>query len=190
MSRLRAIAALCLLSGLAAAQIKEQVADFEAAVPLVAGDKANRVPQWVENGVTFTLARAPQRSKGKGLLMFFTHLGSGRKGLVSAMATEPIPVRASFAQPVSSVAITFWGSTVTPALLQAFDASGQLVGQDSLASAPPRKAPGDPAPVFTLTVQGAQIAYVEFSGPREGEFLVADEVRFTPVAKETGAGRD
>lgn len=177
-----AIAALCLVSGAGAlAQGKEQVVDFEAAQPLVAGDKANRVPEWVENGVTFTLARAPQRSKGKGLLMFFTHLASGRKGLVSAMATEPIPVRARFAQPVSSVTITFWGSAVTPALLQAFDASGQMISQASLGSAPPRKAPGDPAPAFNLTVQGAQIAYVEFSGPREGEFLVADEVRFTPA---------
>jgi len=25
------------------------------------------------------------------------------------------------------------------------------------------------------------IAYVQFSGPREGEYLAADEVRFTPV---------
>lgn len=177
-----AIAAACLLCANAArAQGKEQVVDFESATPLVSGDKANRVAEWVENGVTFTLARAPQRSKGKGLLMFFTHLASGRKGLVSALATEPIPVRATFSQPVSSVSITFWGSTATPALLQAFDAAGQVISEARLDSAPRRKSPGDPAPTFTLTVQSQRIAYVEFSGPREGEFLAADEVRFTPV---------
>jgi hypothetical protein len=169
--------------GIAAAQVKEQVVDFEKAVPIVAGDKANRVAEWAENGVTFTLARAPQRSKGKGLLMFFTHLGSGRKGIVSALANEPIPVRATFAQPVSSVTVAFWGSTVTPALLQAFDGAGQVIHRASLDATPRRKSPGDPAPVFTLTVQAPQIAYVEFSGPREGEYLAADEVRFTPVSK-------
>lgn len=183
----RALTVVCFLCEcLAAALGKEQVADFENAVPLVAGDKANRVAEWVESGVTFALARAPQRSKGKGMLMFFTHLASGRKGLVSAMATEPIPVRATFAQPVTSVTVTFWGSTVTPALLQAFDAAGQVISEARLDAAPPRKAPGDPAPTFTLSVQGSRIAHVEFSGPREGEFLVADEVRFTPVVSDTG----
>lgn len=170
--------------GIAAAQTNEQVVDFEKAVPIVAGDKANRVAEWVENGVTFTLARTPQRSKGKGLLMFFTHLGSGRKGMVSALANEPIPVRATFAQPVSSVAVTFWGSTVTPALLQAFDAAGQVIHRAALDAAPRRKTPGDPAPAFTLSVQGPRIAYVEFSGPREGESLAADEVRFTPATSQ------
>lgn len=184
---MRSVVLVCLLCGhVAAAQGKEQVVDFEKAVPLGAGDKANRVAEWVENGVTFTLARAPQRSKGKGMLMFFTHLASGRKGLVSAVAAEPIPVRATFAQPVTSVTVTFWGSTVTPALLQAFDAAGQVIGQARRDAAPPRKAPGDPAPMFTLSVQGSQIAHVEFSGPREGEYLVADEVRFTPVVRDAG----
>ena len=177
-----ALTAVCFLGlGIASAQGAEQVVDFEKTVPLGAGDKANRVTQWVENGVTFTLAREPQRSKGKGLLMFFTHLASGRKGIVSALATEPIPVRAAFAQPVSSVSITFWGSSVTPAILEAFDAAGQMISRATLASPPPRQSAGDPAPLFTISVQGPQIAYVEFSGPREGEFLAADELRYTPV---------
>jgi hypothetical protein len=30
-------------------------------------------------------------------------------------------------------------------------------------------------------VKATRIAYVQFSGPREGEYLAADEVRFTPV---------
>lgn len=177
----RAAVALLLLA--VAAKGQEQRVDFEQAVPLTAGDKANRVAQWTENGVTFTLAREPRRSQGKGLLMFFTHLATGRKALVSALATEPVPVRAAFARPVSMVAVTFWGSTGVPAVLEAFDASGQVVSRARLESAPARKAPGDAAPEFTLSVRGARIAYVEFSGPREGEFLAADEVRFTPVVE-------
>jgi hypothetical protein len=32
-----------------------------------------------------------------------------------------------------------------------------------------------------MTVKAERIAWVEFSGPREGEYLAADEVRFTPI---------
>jgi hypothetical protein len=32
-----------------------------------------------------------------------------------------------------------------------------------------------------MTVSAERIAYIEFSGPREGEFIAADEVRFTPI---------
>ena len=158
--------------------------DFESAVPLLADQKANRVPQWEEKGVVFTLAHEPQHTKGKGMLMFFTHLSTGHKGIVCAMATEPIPVRATFPKPVSSVTVSFWGSTGTPALLEAFDGDGKVVDRASLDSVPGRKAPGDPVPIFTMTVRAAHIAYVQFSGPREGEYLAADEVRFTPVESD------
>lgn len=157
------------------------VVDFEAAVPLGAEQKANRYPRWEEKGVVFALAHEPRQSKGKGLLMFFTHLESGRKGLVSAMATEPIPVRATFPGPVSSVTVTFWGSTATPAVLEAFDADGKLVDRAALAAAPGRTVPGEPVPVFPLAVKGDRIAWIQFSGPRAGEYLAADEVRFVPV---------
>ena len=113
--------------------------------------------------------------------MFFTHLSTGHKGIVCAMATEPIPVRATFSRPVSSVTVSFWGSTGTPAVLEAFDAAGQVVDRASLDSVPGRKAPGDGVPIFTLTVKASRIAYIQFSGPREGEYLAADELRFTPV---------
>ena len=157
------------------------VVDFEKAVPLLPDGQANRVPRWEENGVVFTLAHEPQQTKGKGMLMFFTHLSTGHKGIVSAMATEPIPVRATFPKPVSSVTVSFWGSTGTPALLEAFDAEGKVVDRASLESVPGRKAPGDPVPIFTMTVKAGSIAYIQFSGQREGEYLAADEVRFTPV---------
>jgi hypothetical protein len=100
------------------------------------------------------------------------------------MATESIPLRATFPAPVSSVEISFWASTGTPVVLEAFDADGKVVDRVSLESVPGRKAPGDPVPVFTLSVKASRIAYVQFSGPREGEYLAADEVRFTPVNAE------
>ncbi len=67
------------------------VVDFESAVPLLADQKANRVVRWEEKGVVFTLAHDPKQTKGKGMLMFFTHLSTRHKGLVCAMATEPAP---------------------------------------------------------------------------------------------------
>jgi hypothetical protein len=160
---------------------EEVVVDFENAVPLLADRKANRVPRWEEKGVVFTLAREPQQTKGKGMLMFFTHLSTGHKGIVCAMATEPIPVRATFSKPVSSVTVSFWGSTGTPALLEAFDNEGKVADRASLESVPGRTAPGEPVPIFSMTVKASRIAYIQFSGPREGEYLAADEVRFTPV---------
>ena len=160
-------AAVFLLLGAAAygAAAEQVVVDFENAVPLLPDTKANRVPQWVEKGVTFALAREPQKSKTKGLLMFFIHLSSGHKGIVCAMATEPIPVRATFPKPVSSVTVAMWGSTGTPALLEAFDAEGKVIDRSSLESIPGRKAPGDPVPIFTMTVSAPRIAYIQFSGP-------------------------
>ena len=157
------------------------VVDFEKAVPLLPDGNANRIPRWEENGVVFTLAHDPKQTKAKGMLMFFTHLSSSHKGLVCAMATEPIPVRATFPKPVASVTVSFWGSTGTPALLEAFDGEGKLVDRAVLDSVPVRKAPGDPVPIFNMTVQASRIAYIQFSGPREGEYLAADEVRFSPI---------
>lgn len=164
------------------ASAAEVVVDFEsAAVLLPPSDKAHRVEQWVEKGVTFKLAHPPRQSKAKGLVMFFEHLGNGHKGLASAMALEPIPVQANFPQPVSKVTVSFWGSTATPVQLEAFDAEGKLVDRAHLASIPVRKSPGEPIPTVTLTVNAPRISYIQFSGPRAGEFLAADEVRFTPA---------
>ena len=157
------------------------VVDFEKAVPLLPDGNGTRVARWEEKGVVFTLAREPKQTKGKGLVMFFSHLSTGHKGIACAMATEPIPVRATFPKPVSSVTVSFWGSTGMPALLEAFDTEGKVVDRASLESIPGRKAPGDPVPIFTMTVKAGSIAYIQFSGPRQGEFLAADEVRFTPV---------
>jgi hypothetical protein len=182
MMRTTVIRALLLVGATASAWSGEPVVvDFEKAAPLLPDGNGNRLPSWEEKGVVFTLAHEPEQTKGKGLVMFFTHLATGHKGIASAMATESIPVRATFPKPVSSVTVAFWGSTGMPALLEAFDTEGKVVDRASLASIPGRKGPGDPVPIFTMTVKAGSIAYIQFSGPREGEYLAADEVRFTPV---------
>jgi hypothetical protein len=140
------------------------------------------VDSWEEKGVVFTPAHAPKLSKAKARLMFFPHPPSGRKGILNAMATDPIPVRARFPNGSSSVTVEFWGSTGCPARLEAYDAEGKLLDKAALEAAPARKAPEDPIPTFQLTVKGSNIAYIEFSGPRAGEYLVANEVRFVPLA--------
>ena len=175
---------LLLLSAVYAWSADEVVVDFENAVPVLPDGLANRVARWEEKGVVFALAHEPEHTKGKGVVMFFTHLATGHKGIGGAMATEPIPVRATFPKPVSSVTVSFWGSTGTPALLEAFDADGKVVDRTRLESVPGRKAPGDPVPIFKMTVKANRIAYIQFSGPREGDYLAADEVRFTPVDGE------
>ena len=139
------------------------------------------VDSWAEQGVTFTPAHAPTKSQAKARLMFFPHQPDGHKGILSAMADDPIPVRAQFTNGCSSVTLVLWGSTGCPAKLEAFDADSKLLDKASLEAVPGRKAPADPIPTCELTVKGTNIAYIEFSGPRPGEFLVAEEVRFMPI---------
>jgi hypothetical protein len=117
--------------------------------------------------------------------MFFPHLATKHKGILNAMATEQaVPVQATFPKSASSVTVVFWGSTGCPALLEALDSNGTVVDQSSLAAAPKRADPADPVPFFDLTVKapaGSAIAAIRFSGPRDGEFLAADEIRLTTV---------
>ena len=162
-----------------AADAGDVVLDFEQATI------GKPVPTWTEKGVTFALAEPPRTSKAVGRVMFFPHLATNHKGLLNAMANEQaIPVRAKFPVPVSSVTISFWASTGCAAKLQAFDKDDRLLDTASLEVAPARQAPAEPVPFFTLTVNGRAIAYVQFSGPRNGEFLAADEIRYRPATAE------
>ena len=163
----------------AAAQTAEVVIDFESATI------GKPVPTWTEKGVSFALAQPPRNTKAVGRVMFFPHLATNHKGLLNAMASEQaIPVRVRFPAPVSSVTVVFWASTGCPARLQAFADDDRLLDTAALPAAPARQAPADPVPMFELTVKGDAIAYVEFSGPRNGEFLAADEIRFRPARRE------
>ena len=174
--------ALCLAT---AATAEEIVIDFEQ-VPIRLDPKndeaVNRLERYVEKGVEFKLARQPERSKARGRIMFFPHIASGRKGIVNAMASEQqIPVQVRFPKGASAVTIVFWASTGTSAKLEAFNSKGEVVARDELKVVPRRKKPEDPVPTFELKVKADEISYVEFSGPRTGEYLVADEVRFIPL---------
>lgn len=174
--------ALCLAT---VATAEEIVIDFEQ-VSIRLDPKndeiVNRQERYVEKGVEFKLARQPERSKARGRIMFFPHIASGRKGILNAMASEQqIPVQVQFPKGASAVTIVFWASTGASAKLEAFDSKREVVARDELKVVPSRKKPEDPVPTFELKVKADEISYVEFSGPRTGEYLVADEVRFVPL---------
>lgn len=155
---------------------EETVIDFEQA------EIGKPMTNWVEKGVVFALAHPPKQSKAAGRVTFFPHLATKHKGILCAMATEQIPVQANFPRPASSVTLVLWGSTGCAALLEAFDKQGMLVDKASLAVVPGRTKPEDPVPLFELKVKAREIASIRFSGPRTGEFLAADELRFVPEA--------
>ena len=177
MKRRFAIRLLALLiAAVPAVRAEEIVIDFEQA------EIGKPVPTWTEKGDVFTLAGPLTQSKATGRIMFFPHLATNHKGILNAMATEQaIPVKATFPVSASSVTLVLWGSTGCPALLEALDKNGEVVDRASVAAVPGRKAPADPVPFLELTVQAPSIAAIRFSGPRNGEFLAADEIRFTTV---------
>ena len=168
-----------LVGAVSAARAEEIVIDFEQA------EIGKPMPTWTEKGVVFNLAGPLTHSKATGRIMFFPHLATNHKGILNAMATEQaIPVQATFPNSASAVTVVLWGSTGCPALLEALDKNGEVVDKASVAAVPGRKAPADPIPFFKLTVkapEGSAIAAIRFSGPRDGEFLAADEIRFTTV---------
>ncbi len=167
---------LLVLGSLPTARAEEIVIDFEQA------EIGKPLPTWTEKGVVFTLAGPLTQSKAAGRIMFFPHLATNHKGILNAMATEQaIPVQATFPNSVSAVTLVLWGSTGCPALLEALDKNGAVVDKASVAAVPARKAPADPVPFLELTVKAPAIAAIRFSGPRNGEFLAADEIRFTTV---------
>lgn len=179
MSRRLSIALLVFAGTIRAGTGDEVVIDFEQA------EIGKPIPAWTEKGVVFTLAGSPTQSKAMGRIMFFPHLTSNHKGLLNAMALEQsIPVKAVFPTGASSVTVVFWGSTGCPALLEALDGNGEVIDKAAVAAVPGRQAPADPVPFVQLSVKAPKIAAIRFSGPRNGEFLAADEIRFTPLEKK------
>lgn len=159
-----------------AARAEEIVIDFEQA------EIGKPVTTWTEKSVVLKLAGTPTQSRAAGRIMFFPHLATNRKGVLNAMATEQaIPVQATFPGSASAVTLVLWGSTGCPALLEALDENGGVIDKASVAAVPGRKAPADPVPFVELTVKAPAIAAIRFSGPRNGEFLAADEIRYTPA---------
>src|SRR5688500_7223308 len=126
-----------LAATLASAFPAETVIDFEQA------EIGKPVTNWVEKGVIFALAHEPKQTKARGRVMFFPHLATNHKGILCAMATEQIPVQATFPTAVSSVTLVLWGSTGCPAAVEAFDQNGNVLDQASVPSVPLRKKPGE-----------------------------------------------
>ena len=165
-----------------AAPAAEIVIDFEQT------EIGKPVPAWSDKGVEFKLAGPLVKSKAAGRVMFFPHIATKRKGILNAMATEQaVPLLARFPERASAVTLVLWGSTGCPALLEALDENGAVVDKASIDAAPGRKKPADPVPFFELTVKGAAIVGIRLSGPRDGEFLAADEIRITTISRSTRA---
>lgn len=173
----RILASMALLGALSTSHAEEIVIDFEQA------EIGKPVPTWTEKGVVFELAGPPTQSKAAGRIMFFPHVQTNRKGILNAMATEQgIPVKATLPSRASAVTLVLWGSTGCPAVVEALDEKGAVVDKVSVAAVPGRKVPADPVPFLELTVKAPAIAAIRFSGPRNGEFLAADEIRITTTA--------
>jgi hypothetical protein len=150
---------------------------------VVTFDKAETgkpVARHTEQGVVFAPARPPARSKAVARVMFFPHLKTGRKGILNAMADEPIPVEVRFPKPAASVTLVLWGSIGSAARVEAYDKNGKVIDTAKRDRVPERAGPEKPIPSFELTVKGAAITSVRFSGAPPGGYLVCDEVRFTP----------
>jgi len=156
----------------------EVVVDFEQGVIGVPA------PKWEEKGVVFQLYGRLQRTPAAvPRVMFFPHLATNHKGILNAMANDqgvPLEMALSGAG-ASSVTLVLWGSTGCPVLVEAYDKDGKLVDKKSLDAVPARKAPEDPVPFVTVTLKAAAITHVYLSGPRNGEYLAADELRFLPL---------
>ena len=138
------------------------------------------LPAYTNQGVIFTPAHPATKSTAVPRVMFFPHLKTTKKGILNALADDPIPVQVRFPSGAAAVTLVLWGSTGCPARLEAFDPDGRRVDQASLPAVPARSSPADPVPSFELTVRAPNVAYVQFSGPRAGEYLAAEAVRFTP----------
>ena len=174
MNARRPLIALALLAGATLVTAREVVIDFES------GPLGEWIPSWSEPGTTIELAWQPMKAATAGSLTFFPRIGTDDQGVLCAMADEPIPVEVRHAQLARRVTVRFWASTGCAARLEALDADGKVLQVAALAEVPRRSDPAEPVPTFELTVSAptAAIAAIRFSGPRAGEFLAADEIRW------------
>jgi hypothetical protein len=161
-----------MLAAVNAAGAAETVLDFES------GALGEWMPTWEEQGVTCGLAWKPTESKAEGSLTFFPYIGTENQGILAAMADEPIPLEVRFPAPVEKVTATCWAHTGSAARLEAFAADGTLLDTVFVPRVPQRTEPAQRMPQFELAVAAEGIAYVRFSGPRPGEYLAVDELRF------------
>ncbi len=113
--------------------------------------------------------------------MFFPHLATNHKGILNAMATEQaIPVQATFPE----CRLGRDGGVLELDRVPGFAGRRSTPKAKSSTRWRSQPRPGAsrrpiPAPFIQLTVKRPAIAAIRFSGPRDGEFLAADEIRYT-----------
>lgn len=155
------------------ANAEEHVVDFEKV------EIGKPTEKWGDQGIHIELAHAPKKSKAIGRITFFPHLGTGRKGVVNAMANEAIPVRVKFERGAKKVTVILWASTTSAAFLEAFDKDGKSIGKKAIDQVPVRKAPEEHVPFFELNIEALDIAYIEIGGSKPGGFVAVDELLWT-----------
>ncbi len=141
------------------------------------------MPSYSDRGVVFALSRPPAKSRAAGKVMFFPHLKTPRKGILNAMADESIPVEIRFPKPVAAVTLVLWGSIGSEAVVEAYDADGNIADRASRDRVPERTGPEQAIPSFEMTVKAPAIVRVHFSGAPPGGYLVCDEVRARHVVE-------
>src|SRR4051812_31574237 len=146
-------------------------ADGPTIITFDAVETGKPMPSYTDRGVVFAPSRPPTRSRAAGRVMFFPHLKTPRKGILNAMADEPIPVEIRFPNPVAAVTLVLWGSIGSEALVEAYDAEGKVMDRASRDRVPERTGPEQAIPDFELTVNAPAIAYVRFSGAPPGGYL-------------------
>lgn len=156
-------------------------ADGSMVLTFDAAETGKPMPKYTDRGVEIALAHTPTKSRAVGRVMFFPHLKTPRKGILSAMANESIPVEIRFPKPVAAVTLVLWGSIGSEAVVEAYDADGKAADRTSRERVPERAGPEQPIPSFEMTVKAPTIASVRFSGSPPGGYLVCDEVRATPA---------
>jgi hypothetical protein len=139
------------------------------------------IPSWTAKDVTFEPADKLKLSKAAPRIMFFPHLLTDKKGILSAMAAEAIPVQVRFPGGASKVTLVMWGSIGSAALVEALDKDGKIVDKASREKVPARDSPNDPIPSFELTVKAPEISSVRFSGAHPGGYLAVEKVQYSPL---------
>ncbi|QDV36215.1 endo-1,4-beta-xylanase [Tautonia plasticadhaerens] len=172
---------LAILGGLGAPAAAAP-ADGPVIITFDEAETGRPMPSYEAQGVVFAPAHPPAKSRAAGRVMFFPHLKTPRKGILNAMADESIPVEARFPEPATGVTLVLWGSIGSAAVVEAYDADGNVVDRAARDAVPTRAGPEQPIPSFELTVEAPAIASVRFSGAPPGGYLVCDEVRVTPSA--------
>jgi hypothetical protein len=168
--------AACLLVAVGAVGVR---AEDELVITFADAEVGKPMPLWSGQGVTIEPAGKLRRSQAAPRVMFFPHLKTDKKGILSAMAAEAIPIQIRIPDGASRVTLVMWGSITSAALVEALDEDGKVVDMAALERVPRRASPADPIPSFELTVEAPEILAVRLSGARPGGFLAVEEIRLT-----------